>query len=178
MLTYNLAVSFEKMRKFENCLNWFHICLMINPHSVDALYGLALTCLKLEKFEKALEYIQLAIDDHPLNPEKEEGIDLNEDLSPISPNKKKQAIQKQKLKNYDHLPCIKSCIYLRSLAYKCLGRFQEAEKEYKSLRVTFKSQETRKLARCTFGLVLLPLLSNKKKIIDTITVIEELVKFY
>ena len=68
--------------------------------------------------------------------------------------------------------------YFRALCLKKTENFKEAEREYKSLHKKFALQEGQRLKKYIFGVVLLPLLKERKVIENYISSLHELIKLY
>lgn len=59
-------------------------------------------------------------------------------------------------------------IYAKAICLKKLGMFKESEKAYCMLLKFFNKEEGNKIAKYIFGMILMPLEVNRKKIIEYI----------
>jgi tetratricopeptide (TPR) repeat protein len=59
-------------------------------------------------------------------------------------------------------------IYMRALCLKHLKRYHESEKDYVSMAKSFNREEGNKIAKYIFGMILMPLETNRKKIMEYI----------
>jgi hypothetical protein len=59
-------------------------------------------------------------------------------------------------------------IYMRALCLKLLKKYKESETAYVSMSKSFNREEGNKIAKYIFGMILMPLEINRKKIMEYI----------
>ena len=69
-------------------------------------------------------------------------------------------------------------IYTKAVCLKKLGMYKESEKTYNMLLKFFNKEEGNKIAKYIFGMILMPLEVNRKKIIEYIEGFEGILEQY
>ena len=106
---HNLACSYEDQKRFVLGMKWFEVAIKLDPSKLDSYHGYALCSFKTGNPSQSVEYLNKAIS--MLN---------NKDLSS---------------REHYHLIYFR---YLRSVCYKALGRFDEAQKDYGDINKAFE----------------------------------------
>ncbi len=69
-------------------------------------------------------------------------------------------------------------LYMRAKCCRVLGRYEEAEKDYLKMKKQYDIEEGKKIAKYIFGMILMPLETNRKKIMEFIEAFEGILDQY
>ena len=139
LLIYSVARSYAEIYKFESALTWYTFGLNLQPRWVEGLVGIATIHFNRKNFEEALRYISLA----------KENIKGNTNILVKSP-----------LITYDSISLI------QATCLKKTGHYNAAANAYISLDHKILQLRSKALIPLLWGLVLVPLESDRKIIAD------------
>jgi tetratricopeptide (TPR) repeat protein len=134
----NLAGCYESQQLFAKAIIWYEFALCVRPEADDAHFGISVCALKSGDPSRALANADIAL---KLCCAQAGGEAL---------------LREEKI----HLT------YMRAVALKSLRRFKEAQVAYTGMVRSFSRQEGLKIAKYIFGMILMPLETNRKKIMQ------------
>eukprot|EP00347_Sterkiella_histriomuscorum_P006255 403353470 len=150
--SYRYAI---RKQRFQQAIKWYKYCLEVDSYRYEAYLGLALCYLKEGNSEEALKNT-------------EQGIKILKELQ-------LQATSENKKELEDHLAFVK---YLQAISLKHLRRYTESEKMYNLLLKFFNREEGNKIAKYIFGMILMPIEINRKKIMEYVEGFEGIMEQY
>lgn len=133
----NLAAQYEIQQRYELATKWYKIAMVVNPDQLDAFFGYALCKFKDGDCEDAIDHLTTAVD-------KLDGKDV-------------------KTRPGMHLVYFR---YLRSLCYRVQQDFKRSQKDYRDILRAFEIHEGAKFAKNIFAMILMPMETNRKKLLQ------------
>ena len=154
---FNIASCYERFNKFSCAYKWFKRTVQIQPKMHEAHMGTALNLFKLGRYQEAVLFI-------------EEAILALQNRKLESGCKHIDEVEQEDVEPWDRGESITStatindCKHMLAMCLRKLKRFDEAQKLYVSNIRWYRYAERRALVDSIFGLLLLPMETNRRKI--------------
>lgn len=160
---YNIAACYERFNKFSCAYKWFRRAVQTQPKMDIAHMGAALNLFKLGKFKKAVIFIEEAI-------LALQGRKLETGCSDVNAVEQEDVEPWDRGKSTTCTAIVNDCKHMLAMCLRKLQNFEEAQTLYvKNIR-WYRYAERRALVDSIFGLLLLPLETDRRTIADKLEI--------